>query len=132
MSEFIKKIETPKAPKAIGPYSQAIVTENLVFVSGQIPIDPTVGKIVEESIQGQTKQVLDNIEAILQAAGLHFEDVVKTEIYLTNMDDFSLVNAVYAQRFSHPIQPARQTMQVSKLPLGALVEISCIAVRGKK
>ncbi len=123
----MKKVETLLAPKAIGPYSQAVAAGEFLFVSGQIPIDPKEGKIVDYTIQGQTEQVLKNIEAILQEMGLGFVDVVKTEVYLKDMGDFSKMNEVYAQKFSHPIKPARQAMQVGKLPLDALVEISCIA-----
>lgn len=125
----MKKIETEKAPKAIGPYSQAIVAGQFVFVSGQLPINPTSGKIIETTIEGQTKQVLANIEAILHAAGLSFAHVVKTEIYLKDLENFHKVNALYAEKFSHPIKPARQTMQVARLPLDSLIEISCIALK---
>ena len=124
----MRKIETDRAPRAIGPYSQAIRVENFLFVSGQIPIELESGKIVDQTIQGQTRHVLDHIEAILKAAGLRLEDVVKTEIYLTDLGDFQVVNAIYAERFSHPIKPARQLMQVARLPLDSLIEISCIAV----
>ena len=123
----IFKIETDQAPKAIGPYSQAILASPFLFVSGQIPLDPKTGKIIGESIQAQTTQVLDNIGAILEEAGLSFADVVKTEVYLKNMQDFQEMNTIYAQRFSHPVKPARQAMQVAKLPLDVLIEISCIA-----
>lgn len=126
-----EKIETPHAPKAIGPYSQAIVTEELVFVSGQIPLNPVSGTIEETSIAGQTKQVLDNLEAILQAAGLGFEDVVKTEVFLQDMDDFLSMNVVYSKRFKMDVKPARQAVEVAALPMNALIEISCIAVRSK-
>lgn len=125
---MLKKIETVEAPKAIGPYSQAVMTQQLVFVSGQLPIDPKVGKIVDQSIEGQTKLVLDNIEAILKAAGLTFDNVVKTEVFLKDMNDFSAMNAIYAQRFNGPVKPARQAFQVARLPLDALIEISCIAL----
>lgn len=129
MKQHIYKIETEEAPKAIGPYSQAVATEEFLFVSGQIPIEPKSGKIIDTTIQGQTKQVLDNIEAILKAAGLTLESVVKTEIYLKNMDDFKIVNAIYSERFSHPIKPARLTIQVARLPLDSLIEIACIAIK---
>jgi 2-iminobutanoate/2-iminopropanoate deaminase len=123
------KVETEKAPKAIGPYSQAVGFENFLFVSGQIPIDPQKGQIVDQTIEGQTRQVLANIEAILQAYGLTFEHVVKTEIYVKDIGDFHAINALYAEKFSHAIKPARQLMQVAKLPLDSLIEISCIAVK---
>lgn len=129
MSKKIQKIETEHAPKAIGPYSQAVMTQQLLFISGQLPIDPKAGKIVDHTIQGQTRQVLDNIEAILKAAGLTFDDVLKAEVFLKDMEDFQKMNALYAERFSGPIKPARQAFQVARLPLDALVEISCIAAR---
>lgn len=126
----LTKIETDKAPKAIAPYSQALLFENLLFVSGQIPTDPRTGKIEAMDIAGQTKQVLANLEAILGAAGLTFKDVIKTEIYVKDMGDYAIINALYAEKFSHPVQPARQLMQVARLPLDSLIEISCIAALG--
>lgn len=123
----MKKIETDKAPKAIGPYSQAVHAGNYLFVSGQLPIDPKTGKMVADQIEIQANQVLDNIENILADIGLTFEQVVKTEIFLIDLNEFSIVNKIYGERFSHPIKPARQTFQVSKLPMNARIEISCIA-----
>jgi 2-iminobutanoate/2-iminopropanoate deaminase len=125
-TEF-KAIHTDQAPKAIGPYSQAVAAGPFLFVSGQIPIDPQTGALCGETIEEQTVQVLNNIEAILYAAGLTLADVVKTEVYLKDMQDFAKVNALYAARFSHPIKPARQAMQVAQLPLDVRIEISCIA-----
>jgi 2-iminobutanoate/2-iminopropanoate deaminase len=125
----LRKIETEGAPKAIGPYSQAVATEHFIFVSGQIPIEPKSGKIIDQTIQGQTRQVLDNLEAILKADGLSLENVIRTEIYVKEIDDFQIINTIYAERFSHPIKPARQLMQVARLPLDSLIEISCIALR---
>lgn len=122
----ITQIATDQAPKAIGPYSQAISAGSYIFVSGQIAIDPATGKLAGETIEIQTTQVLKNIEAILGAQGLTFENVVKTEVYLKDLKDFSLMNGIYGEKFSFPIKPARATVQVSKLPLDALVEISCI------
>lgn len=127
----LRKIETEDAPKAIGPYSQAVGFEQLLFVSGQIPIEPKSGKIVENTIQGQTRQVLANIEAILKADGLSLENVVKTEIYVKDINDFQIVNTLYAEKFSYSIKPARQLMQVARLPMDSLIEISCIAVRSR-
>ncbi len=129
--DSIRKVETEKAPKALGPYSQAIMVDNLVFISGQIGIDPAIGKILEQSIEGQTRRVLKNIEAILAAVspGLTFEQVVKCEIFMQDLKDFQAMNSIYEEFFSHPIQPARQTIQVAKLPSDALIEISCIAVK---
>jgi 2-iminobutanoate/2-iminopropanoate deaminase len=124
-----KKIETENAPKAIGPYSQAIFAGPFLFISGQIPIDPKTGKLVENTIQAQTKQVLANIEAILKEADLNFEDVVKTEVFLKDLNDFSEMNVIYAEKFSHAIKPARQAFQVARLPLDARIEISCIAFK---
>lgn len=123
----IIKIATDQAPNAIGPYSQAICAGAYVFVSGQIAIDPAIGKLAGETIEEQTKQVLKNIEAILAAQGLTLENVVKTEVYLKDLKDFSVMNSIYAEKFSYVIKPARATVQISKLPLDALVEISCIA-----
>lgn len=123
----ITKIATEQAPAAIGPYSQAICAGSHIFVSGQIAIDPATSKMAGETIEEQTVQVLKNIEAILAARGLTLENVVKTEVFLKDLKDFSVMNRIYAEKFSHEIKPARATIQVSKLPLDALVEISCIA-----
>lgn len=123
----MQAIETLEAPKAIGPYSQAVEAKGFLFVSGQLPIHPKEGKIVDFSIEGQTKQVLANIEAILKAAGLQIGDVVKVEVYVKDLDHFSKINAIYAEVFCHAIKPARQLMQVARLPLDSLIEISCIA-----
>ncbi len=122
-----KQIITEHAPKAIGPYSQGVMAGGLLFVSGQLPIDPKSGKIVETTIEGQTRQVLKNIEAILKEAGLGFADVVKAEVFLQDMDDFQKMNAIYAAVFTGPIKPARQAVEVARLPMDALIEISCIA-----
>ena len=126
---LFRHVETKKAPQAIGPYSQAVGCESLLFISGQIPIDPKVGEIVETTIEGQTRQVLENIEAILQADGLGFEHVIKAEIYVKDITDFQVINEIYALKFCHPIKPARQLVQVARLPKDSLIEISCIAVR---
>jgi 2-iminobutanoate/2-iminopropanoate deaminase len=123
----IVKVTTDQAPKAIGPYSQAIRAGHYLFVSGQLSIDPATGKLTGDTIEEQTQQVLNNIEAILNAQGLTFEHVVKSEVYLKDLRDFQGMNGVYATRFSHDTKPARQAMQVARLPLDALVEISCIA-----
>ena len=121
------KIETDKAPKAIGPYSQAIKAPPFLFLSGMLPIDPKVGKISETTIAGQTRQALHNIEEVLKAASLTFEDVVRMEVYLKNLDDFQAMNSVYAEKFPHADKPARHAFQVARLPLDALVEITCTA-----
>lgn len=128
MKNQIEKIETPEAPKAIGPYSQAVRTSNLLFVSGQLPVDPKTGQLVEQEIRTQTNRVLDNLEAILKEAGCSLNQVVRTDVFLKNLDDFKALNEEYAKRFQQSVPPARQTVQVAKLPLDALVEISCIAI----
>jgi len=120
-------IATTNAPNAIGPYSQAIRAGDLLFVSGQIPLDPATGRIVDGAAAEQTKQVMENLRAVLEAAGGSFANVVKTTIYLTNLDDFATVNVTYGDYFeSSP--PARATVQVAALPKGASVEIDAIAV----
>jgi len=123
----LKKVETSHAPAALGPYSQAVKAGSFLFISGQIPIDPQTGELVERTIEAQTKQVLNNIAAILKAEGLLFKSVVKSEVYLKDMQDFQKMNEIYAENFSFSIKPARQTVQVAQLPLDVLVEISCIA-----
>jgi 2-iminobutanoate/2-iminopropanoate deaminase len=119
-------ISTDNAPKAIGPYSQAIRAGQLVFVSGQIPLDPATGQIVAGDVAVQARRVLDNIGAVLSAAGRSFADVVRTTIYLADMNDFAAVNEVYGRFFSPPY-PARATVQVARLPKDARVEIDVIA-----
>lgn len=125
------KIDTTQAPKAIGPYSQAIRAGDFVFVSGQIPIDPSTGKVDATTIEAQTQQVLLNIEAILQAAGCDWSHVVKAEIYLKDLQDFQVVNTLYSEKFTGDVKPARQTMQVAKLPMDVKLEISCVAMISK-
>ena len=122
-------VHTEKAPAAIGPYSQAIDSgAGLVFVSGQLPIDPATGAFPQGGVAEQTRQSLTNAKAILAAAGLGLENVVKTTVFLSDMGDFAAMNEVYAQFFSAPY-PARSAVAVKALPKGALVEIECIAVR---
>lgn len=125
---MIKEIKTENAPEAIGPYSQAVKAGSFLFISGQIPINPKTGKVEEPLIEGQTRQVLSNIEHILKEVGLTFNDVVKCEVYLKEMQDFQVMNNIYAEKFSGPVKPARQAMQVTKLPLDVRIEISCIAL----
>jgi len=120
-------ITTHDAPAAIGPYSQAIRTGNLVFISGQIPLHPQTGEIVGETAAEQARQVLQNLQAVLQAAGASLQNVVKTTIFLTDLGQFAAVNAVYAEFFPHD-PPARSTVQVAALPRGVQVEIEAIAV----
>ena len=119
---------TPAAPAAIGPYSQAIVSGDLVFTSGQIPLDPATGQLVPGDIKAMTERVMDNLAAVLGAAGCGFGDVVKTTIFLADMGDFAAVNEVYGKRFSTQ-PPARSTVQAAALPRGARVEVDCIARR---
>lgn len=119
-------IHTDKAPAAIGPYSQAIQIGQLLFTSGQVPIDPETGAIVEGGIQEQARQSLNNIKAILNAAGTNMGAVVKTTVFLQDMNDFASMNEVYAQFFQEPY-PARSAVQVGRLPKDALVEIEAIA-----
>ena len=124
----IRAVETDQAPKAIGPYSQAVAAGPFLFLSGQVPIDPKTGKIIEGDIQEQTHRVIDNILAVLQAEGLNLQHVVRTEIYLRDLNDFAEMNAAYAERFTQAVKPARHAFQVAKLPLDARIEITCIAL----
>jgi 2-iminobutanoate/2-iminopropanoate deaminase len=119
-------VSSPDAPKAIGPYSQAVRAGQLLFMSGQVPLDPASGLIVSGDITAQTRRTLDNIKAVLAAAGLSFANVVRTTIFLADMNDFAAVNEVYGQYFSQPY-PARVTVQVARLPKDARVEIDAIA-----
>ncbi len=121
-------IHTPKAPAAIGPYSQAVKAGNLLFVSGQIPIDPATGEFAGNDIVSQTRQSLTNVRNILEEAGYTCADVVKTTVLLANMGDFAAMNAVYAEFFTAPC-PARAAFAVKDLPKGALVEIEAIACK---
>ncbi len=121
-------IHSTLAPKAIGPYSQAIATNNLVFVSGQLGIDATTGEFKGADIHSQTTQSMENIKAILKEAGLGMDSVVKTTILLKSLDDFAVVNEIYGSYFKEPY-PARATFQVAKLPKDALVEIEAIAIK---
>ena len=127
----MKPISTQEAPAAIGPYSQAVDSgAGIVFVSGQLPIDPSTGAFPEGGVSEQTRQSLLNAQAILRAAGLELADVVKTTVFLADMGDFAAMNAVYATFFSEPF-PARSAVAVKTLPKGALVEIECIASRNR-
>ena len=124
---MIKRISTDKAPAAIGPYSQALDTGNMLFISGQIPINPETG-VMPESVEEQAKQVLTNITNILAEAGLTMANVVKTSVFLSDLNDFAKVNEVYASFFAEPY-PARSCVQVAAIPKGAKVEIETIAVK---
>ncbi|MGE4442073.1 MAG: RidA family protein [Desulfomicrobium sp.] len=118
-------VSTTKAPGAIGPYSQAIITGNLLFASGQLPINPETGKMPEGSIENRARQVFENLRAIVEEAGGTLNDVVKTTIFLTDMQDFKAMNEVYATYFSAPF-PARSAVQVAALPLGADIEMEAV------
>jgi 2-iminobutanoate/2-iminopropanoate deaminase len=122
----VKQVKTDNAPAAIGPYSQAVIAGGFVFSAGQIPLDPSTGQIVDGGIKGQTERVMQNLNAVLDAAGLRWSDVVKTTVYLHDMADFPTVNEIYAKALGDA-RPARSTVQVTALPRGALVEIDFIA-----
>ncbi|AKG21912.1 RidA family protein [Calothrix sp. 336/3] len=123
-------IRTENAPAPVGPYNQAIATSGkMIFVAGQIALDPETGSIVGEGdVAKQTEQVMANLQAILTAGGVSFANVVKTSVFLANMDDFAVVNSIYAQYFDEATAPARACVEVSRLPKNVLVEIDCIAV----
>ena len=120
-------VSSVDAPKAIGPYSPAVRAGQLVFISGQVPIDPSTGNLIDGDIAAQTRRALDNLGALLKAAGLSYANVVRTTVFLADMNDFSAMNQAYATFFSEPY-PARSTVQVSRLPKDARVEIDVIAV----
>jgi len=121
-------ISSAEAPAAVGPYSQAISVGNFVFCAGQIPLDPATGNLVEGDVTAQTRRVLENVKAVLAAASVTLSNVVKSTVFLLDMNDFAAMNAVYAQYFAAPF-PARSTIQVARLPKDARVEIEVIAVR---
>lgn len=123
-------VSSAQAPKAIGPYSQAIKKGNFLYLSGQIPLDPATMQLVGESAAEQAEQVMKNLEAVLQAGGASFADVVKTTIFLTDLGDFQAVNEVYGRRFEGMEPPARATVEVSRLPRDVLVEIELVAILG--
>jgi 2-iminobutanoate/2-iminopropanoate deaminase len=123
-----KQINTPKAYMAFGPFSQAIKTDTLVFVSGQLPIHPSTGKIVAGGIKEETRQVLRNLREILKAAGSSLNDIVKATVYITDMNYFSKMNEVYEKFFSNQVPPARSCVEVARLAKGAKVEIEAIAL----
>jgi len=123
-------VSTAAAPAAVGPYSQAIISDDLVFCAGQIGLDPATGAIVDGGVEAQAERVLRNIGAVLDAAGCTFADVVKTTVFLADIDDFAAVNAVYATFMADP-PPARSTFAVGALPKGARIEIEAIAVRAR-
>ena len=123
-----KIIFTEEAPAPIGPYNQAILHRDTLYISGQIPINPKTGEIINETIVAQTKQVMENLNAILQAAGMTFENVVKASIFITDMNDFASINSVYGSYLNEKTAPARETVQVACLPKNVNVEISMIAI----
>ena len=125
----METINSPEAPAAVGPYSHAIRCGDFLFCSGQIPLDPATGQVVEGGIKPESRQVFQNIRAVLGTAGCGLDDVVKTTIFLTDMADFPVVNEIYAEEFGDH-KPARSTVQVAGLPLGAAVEIECVAAVG--
>jgi len=125
---MLEAISTEKAPPAIGPYSQAIAANGLIFVSGQIPVNPVTGAIAHHDIEAQTRQVLDNLKNILEAAGSSLSKVVKTTLFIKNMKDFAKINEIYSTYFNLPY-PARSTVEVSNLPKDVLIEIEAIAVK---
>lgn len=124
------QVSTKNAPAAIGPYSQAIMTDKYLFASGQIPIDPATGNIESDDITAQTEQVMKNISAVLAECGLDFSDVVKTTVFITDLNDFATVNAIYGKYFAAPY-PARSCVQVAALPKGAKIEAEVIALSKK-
>ena len=128
-SPLPKVVHTDQAPKAIGPYSQARVTHGLVFTAGQVALHPETGQLVEGGIEAQTRQVLNNLTAVLEAAGASLASVVKTTVFMLDLGEFAAMNAVYAEFFTASF-PARSTVQVAALPKGARVEIECVAVVG--
>lgn len=122
-----KIIFTEKAPTPIGPYNQAVLVGNTLYTSGQIAINPEDGTIVTSSIEAETKQVMENVKAILEAAGMTFENVVKSTIFIMNMNDFATINTIYGSYFNEKTAPARETVQVACLPKNVNIEISVIA-----
>jgi 2-iminobutanoate/2-iminopropanoate deaminase len=125
-----KIVQTAKAPSAVGPYSQAVIANGFVYTAGQIPLIPGESKIVEGDIQVQTRQVLENLQAVLEGAGTTFANVVKTTVFLKDMNDFAKMNEVYAQFFPEN-PPARSTVEVARLPRDVMVEIEVIALAGE-
>jgi len=121
-------VESPRGPAAIGPYSHAVWAGDLLYLSGQTPIDPSIGKLSDGDVEAQTHRVFDNLQAVVEDSGLSMDDVIKCNVYLTDMGNFPSMNAAYQARFTRPY-PARTTVAVAGLPLGALVEIELVAKR---
>tara|TARA_B100000949_G_scaffold165032_1_gene145555 strand:- start:3736 stop:4116 length:381 start_codon:yes stop_codon:yes gene_type:complete len=124
-----KIIHTSKAPAPIGPYNQAVLIKDTLYISGQIPIDPATGKLVEDDIKAETKQSMENLRAILEEAGMTFEHVIKSSIFIKDMNQFAQINEVYGTYFDADTAPARETVEVANLPKFVRVEISMIAVK---
>ncbi len=123
-----KIIKTQKSPMPIGPYNQAVYVNDTLYISGQIPVDPATNELVKESVEAEARQVLENLKGVLEEAGMDFSHIVKTSIFITDMQNFAAVNKVYAEYFTSDF-PARETIAVAGLPLGVNVEISAIAVK---
>lgn len=124
-----RHVESPRGPAALGPYSHAVWSGDTLYLSGQTPVDPSTGKLVDGDVEAQAHRAFDNLELVLQDAGLSMDDVVKVNVYLTDMTDFAAMNAAYQTRFAAPY-PARTTVAVAGLPLGASIEIELVAHRG--
>ena len=132
-SSAIEAIETNFAPKPVGPYNQAVLVEDWLYCSGQIALDPSTGEMIGDgNIEEETKQVLKNLVAVVEAAGGKSSNIIRTTIYLTDLNDFAKVNAIYAETFNESVSPARACVEVSNLPKGGKVEIDCIAWLAKK
>lgn len=125
--QAIREVRTDGAPAPVGPYSQAVVHDGLLYASGQIPLDPATGRLVDGDVEAQTRRVIANLRAVLEAGGSSLRQALKVTIYLTDIADFPRVNAIYAEAFDGRPSPARATVQVAALPLGAIVEIDAIA-----
>lgn len=132
MTAKLEEIRSDAAPRPVGPYSQAVAHGKWVFVSGQIPLDPATGRLVAGDVRAQTSRVIDNLRAVLEAAGSSLDRVVRTTVYLADLADFPHMNEIYAQAFTSTPQPARTTIQAGALPLGAALEIDAIAVRRRR
>ena len=132
-SSTIEPIETNSAPKPVGPYNQAVLVENWLYCSGQIALDPITGEMIGNgNIEDETRQVLNNLLAVVEAAGGKNSNVIRTTIYLTNLNDFTKVNKIYAETFDNEVSPARACVEVSNLPKGGKIEIDCVAWLGER
>ena len=132
-SSTLKPIETNSAPKPVGPYNQAVLVDNWLYCSGQIALDPLTGEMIGNgNIEDETRQVLNNLLAVVDAAGGKNSNVIRTTIYLTNLNDFTKVNKIYAETFDNEVSPARACVEVSNLPKGGKIEIDCIAWLGER